>query len=144
MKRVFAAAVVACLSTAAIAATDPRTVPTKLDPAWQTKTRSLLQQVIEIPTVHNRGEVPRMANLLAEQFKAAGIPALDALKELEFAEKLILPNDEFHRRLVTSDAREEQPAYALRESPIRSLRIREKCRNYTSKERAVQNRKGLN
>jgi acetylornithine deacetylase/succinyl-diaminopimelate desuccinylase-like protein len=77
MKRVFAAAVVACLSTAAIAATDPRTVPTKLDPAWQTKTRSLLQQVIEIPTVHNRGEVPRMANLLAEQFKAAGIPDND-------------------------------------------------------------------
>ena len=77
MKRVLAAAVVACLSTAAIAATDPRTVPTKLDPAWQTKTRSLLQQVIEIPTVHNRGEVPRMANLLAEQFKAAGIPDND-------------------------------------------------------------------
>ena len=77
MKRVFAAAVVACLSTAAIAATDPRTVPTKLDPAWQGKTRSLLQQVIEIPTVHNRGEVPRMAKLLAEQFKAAGIPDSD-------------------------------------------------------------------
>ena len=77
MKRVFAAAVVACLSTAAIAATDPRTVPTRLDPAWQGKTRSLLQQVIEIPTVHNRGEVPRMANLLAEQFKAAGIPDND-------------------------------------------------------------------
>ena len=77
MKRVFAAALLACLSTAAMAATDPRTVPTKLDPAWHTKTRSLLQQVIEIPTVHNRGEVPRMANLLAEQFKAAGIPDND-------------------------------------------------------------------
>jgi acetylornithine deacetylase/succinyl-diaminopimelate desuccinylase-like protein len=75
--RLVAAILLATLSTSAIAAPDPRTVPTKLDPAWQGKTRSLLQQVIEIPTVHNRGEVPRMANLLAEQFKAAGIPDSD-------------------------------------------------------------------
>jgi acetylornithine deacetylase/succinyl-diaminopimelate desuccinylase-like protein len=75
--RYAAALLLACLSTAAIAATDPRTVPTQLDPAWQAKTRSLFKQVIEIPTVHNRGEVPRMAALLAEQFKAAGIPDAD-------------------------------------------------------------------
>jgi acetylornithine deacetylase/succinyl-diaminopimelate desuccinylase-like protein len=75
--RAISALLIACLSTAAIAATDPRTVPSKLDPAWQAKTRSLFQQVIEIPTVHNRGEVPRMANLLAAQFKAAGIPDED-------------------------------------------------------------------
>src|SRR5215510_4348236 len=75
--RLISALLLAALSTSAIAATDPRTVPTKLDPAWQTKTRDLLKQVIEIPTVHNRGEVPRMANLLAEQFKAAGIPDSD-------------------------------------------------------------------
>ena len=72
-----AAFLLACLSTSAIAATDPRTVPSKLDPAWQAKTRALFQQVIEIPTVHNRGEVPRMANLLAEQFRTAGIPDED-------------------------------------------------------------------
>jgi acetylornithine deacetylase/succinyl-diaminopimelate desuccinylase-like protein len=72
-----AALLLACLSTAALAATDPRTVPTRLDPAWQAKTRNLFQQVIEIPTVHNRGEVPRMAGLLAAQFKAAGIPDQD-------------------------------------------------------------------
>jgi acetylornithine deacetylase/succinyl-diaminopimelate desuccinylase-like protein len=72
--RPFAAILIACLSTAAIAATDPRTVPTKLDPAWQAKTRTLFEEVIEIPTVHNRGEVPRMAKLLADRFRAAGIP----------------------------------------------------------------------
>ena len=75
--RHLAAFFLACLSTAAVAATDPRTVATQLDPAWQEKTRSLFQQVIEIPTVHNRGEVPRMAGLLAAQFKAAGIPDED-------------------------------------------------------------------
>src|SRR5215217_5214287 len=77
MKRVIAFAVATALSTAAIGATDPRTVTTKLDPAWQAKTRALFKQVIEIPTVHNRGEVPRMANLMAEQFRAAGIPDSD-------------------------------------------------------------------
>ncbi|MFL6757025.1 MAG: M20/M25/M40 family metallo-hydrolase [Sphingomicrobium sp.] len=75
--RHLAAFFLACLSTTAVAAADPRTVATRLDPAWQEKTRSLFQQVIEIPTVHNRGEVPRMAGLLAAQFKAAGIPDHD-------------------------------------------------------------------
>jgi len=75
--RYAAALLLACLSTAAIAATDPRTAPTQLDPAWQAKTRALFEQVIEIPTVHNRGEVPRMATLLADQFRAAGIPDAD-------------------------------------------------------------------
>ena len=64
-------------ATAAFAATDPRTVPTKLDPAWQAKTRELFKQAIEIPTVHHRGEMPRMAKLLADQFRAAGIPDSD-------------------------------------------------------------------
>ena len=64
-------------ATIAVAATDPRTAPTKLPPAWQAKTRSLFKQAIEIPTVHNRGEVPRMAKLLADQFRSAGIPDAD-------------------------------------------------------------------
>ena len=72
-----AAVLLAALSTAAMAATDPRTVPTKLDPAWQAKARDLFKQVIEIPTVQKRGEVPRMAKLMAEQFRAAGIPDSD-------------------------------------------------------------------
>ena len=77
MKRMFAAIVAAALSTAAVAAVDPRTVPTKLEPAWQAKTRALFKQAIEIPSVHNRGEVPKVAKLLGDQFRAAGIPDYD-------------------------------------------------------------------
>jgi acetylornithine deacetylase/succinyl-diaminopimelate desuccinylase-like protein len=77
MKRVLGFAIAAMLSGTAFAATDPRTVATKLDPAWQAKTRALFKQAIEIPTVHNRGEMPRMAKLLADQFRAAGIPDAD-------------------------------------------------------------------
>ena len=71
------ALLLACLSASAMAAPDPRTVPTKLDPAWQARTRDLFKQAIEIPSVHNRGETPRMAKLLADQFRAAGIPEAD-------------------------------------------------------------------
>jgi acetylornithine deacetylase/succinyl-diaminopimelate desuccinylase-like protein len=61
----------------AVAAPDPRTIPSQLPPAWQTKTRELFKQAIEIPTVHHRGQMPRMANLLADQFRKAGIPDSD-------------------------------------------------------------------
>src|SRR3954468_18930440 len=67
----------ALVSTAALAATDPRTVPTKLDPTWQAKTRAVFKQAIEIPRVHHRGETHRVAELLAGQFRAAGIPDAD-------------------------------------------------------------------
>jgi acetylornithine deacetylase/succinyl-diaminopimelate desuccinylase-like protein len=67
----------AVTATGAIAATDPRSLPTKLPPAWQVKTREVFKQAIEIPSVHNRGEVPRVAKLLADQFRAAGIPDAD-------------------------------------------------------------------
>jgi acetylornithine deacetylase/succinyl-diaminopimelate desuccinylase-like protein len=75
--RKLVAVLLAFTATAAVAAPDPRTLPTKLDPAWQAKTRDLFKQVIEIPTVHNRGEVPRMAKLLADKFRAAGIQESD-------------------------------------------------------------------
>ncbi|WP_037499723.1 M20/M25/M40 family metallo-hydrolase [Sphingomonas jaspsi] len=51
--------------------------PSKLAPEWQKQTRELFKQVVEIPTVKDRNEVPRMANLLADRLKAAGIPASD-------------------------------------------------------------------
>src|SRR3954466_15656652 len=76
MRRLFPL-LLAVSSTAAVAATDPRTVPTQLPAAWQAKTRAVFKQAIEIPSVHNRGEVPRVAKLLADQFRAAGIPASD-------------------------------------------------------------------
>src|SRR5690348_6258471 len=77
MKRLLAFALAAAVSTTALAATDPRTVPTQLPPAWQMKTREIFKQAIEIPSVHNRGQVPRVAKLLADQFRAAGIPEAD-------------------------------------------------------------------
>src|SRR6266581_5578684 len=77
MKRVLAFVLTAALSTSVFAGIDPRTVPTQLPPAWQAKTRELFKQAIEIPSVHNRGEVPRVAKLLGDQFRAAGIPEGD-------------------------------------------------------------------
>jgi acetylornithine deacetylase/succinyl-diaminopimelate desuccinylase-like protein len=64
-------------ATAAVAATDPRTVPTQLPPEWQAKTREVYKQAIEIPSVHHRGETHRVAELLAGQFRSAGIPEAD-------------------------------------------------------------------
>ena len=75
--RFFAAISLALISSTAFAATDPRTLPTQLTPAWQAKVREVFKQAIEIPSVHNRGEVPKVAKLLADQFRAAGIPESD-------------------------------------------------------------------
>src|SRR3954470_979136 len=77
MKRFLGLVACAALSGTAAAATDPRTLPSQLPPAWQAKTRALFKQAIEIPSVHNRGEVPRVAKLLADQFRAAGIADSD-------------------------------------------------------------------
>src|SRR3982751_4407290 len=77
MKRFIAVAIAAALSTAATATVDPRTIPTKLSPEWQARTRDVFKQAIEIPSVHNRGETHRVAELLAGQFRAAGIPDAD-------------------------------------------------------------------
>jgi acetylornithine deacetylase/succinyl-diaminopimelate desuccinylase-like protein len=77
MKRAIAFVLAAAVSSGAAAATDPRTLPTQLPPAWQAKTREVFKQAIEIPTVHHRGEMPRMAKLLADQFRTAGIPESD-------------------------------------------------------------------
>ncbi len=67
----------AATATAGLAATDPRTLPTQLEPAWQAKARAVFKQAIEIPSVHNRGQVPKVAKLLADQFRAGGIPDSD-------------------------------------------------------------------
>ena len=77
-------------ASSAVAAVDPRTVPTQLPPAWQAKTRALFKDVIEVPSVHNRGQVPRVAKLLADQFKAAGIPDAD----IHFMPYEALPGDQ--------------------------------------------------
>jgi acetylornithine deacetylase/succinyl-diaminopimelate desuccinylase-like protein len=75
--RKYAVLLLALSSTAAFAAPSPVAQPTRLDPAWQARTRALLEQAIEIPTVMKRGEMPRMARLVADQLRAAGIPESD-------------------------------------------------------------------
>jgi acetylornithine deacetylase/succinyl-diaminopimelate desuccinylase-like protein len=64
-------------ATTAAATTDPRTVPTKLDPAWQAKTRAFFSELIEIPSVVGRGQVPQVAEAIGAQLRAAGFPASD-------------------------------------------------------------------
>jgi acetylornithine deacetylase/succinyl-diaminopimelate desuccinylase-like protein len=83
-------------STAALAAVDPRTVPTQLPAAWQAKTRALFKQAIEIPSVRGRGEVPQVAKLLAGQFRAAGIPDAD----IHFLPYEALPGDKTEALIV--------------------------------------------
>jgi acetylornithine deacetylase/succinyl-diaminopimelate desuccinylase-like protein len=75
--RIALATLLAFSAASATAAVDPRTLPTQLPAAWQAKTRDIFKQAIEIPSVHHRGQVPRVAKLLADQFKAAGIPDAD-------------------------------------------------------------------
>src|SRR6478609_5479190 len=96
MKRVFAALILAAVSSSALAATDPRTVPTQLPPAWQAKTLELFKQAIEIPSVHNRGETQKVAKLLADQFRAAGIPDSD----IHFMPYEALPGDQTEALIV--------------------------------------------
>ena len=71
------ALLLACLSATAMAAPNPVTQPSKLEPAWQAKTRALFEAAIEIPTVAGRGQMPRMAELIAAELRAAGIPPAD-------------------------------------------------------------------
>ena len=96
MTRTFGLIAAVTMSTAAFAATDPRTLPTKLPAPWQAKTRAVFKQAIEIPSVHNRGEVPRVAKLLADQFRAAGIPDAD----IHFMPYEALPGDQTEALIV--------------------------------------------
>ena len=89
MKRVLAFALAAAASTTALAATDPRDVPTQLSKERQVKTREVFKQAIEIPSVHNRGQTQKVAELLASQFRAAGIPDSD----IHFMPYEALPGD---------------------------------------------------
>jgi acetylornithine deacetylase/succinyl-diaminopimelate desuccinylase-like protein len=96
MNKRLAAILLAFTATSAAAAVDPRTVPTQLPPAWQAKTRALFKQAIEIPSVHNRGQVPAVAKLLADQFRAAGIPDAD----IHFMPYESLPGDKTEALIV--------------------------------------------
>jgi acetylornithine deacetylase/succinyl-diaminopimelate desuccinylase-like protein len=83
-------------ASTAVAAVDPRTLPTQLPPAWQAKARAVFKEAIEIPSVHHRGQVPKVAKLLADQFRAAGIPETD----IHFMPYESLPGDQTEALIV--------------------------------------------
>jgi acetylornithine deacetylase/succinyl-diaminopimelate desuccinylase-like protein len=68
---------VAAFASSVQAAPSPVEQPTKLEPAWQARTRALLEKSIEIPTVINRGQVPKLAQLYADELKGAGFASAD-------------------------------------------------------------------
>jgi len=77
--RLLLAASLLALSTAAFGQSVPGIVaqPTKLEPKWQAKTREIYETSVEIPTVAGRNQVPKLADYLAGQLKAAGFAADD-------------------------------------------------------------------
>ena len=76
--RFMLAASLLALSTASFAQV-PAIVsqPTKLDSKWQAKTRTVYETSVEIPTVSGRNQVPKLAEYLAGELKAAGFAADD-------------------------------------------------------------------
>ncbi|GLR47500.1 M20/M25/M40 family metallo-hydrolase [Sphingomonas astaxanthinifaciens] len=70
------ALLLSCLSVPALAAS-PVAAPSRLPAPWQAKMRSFLQQIIETPSVVQRGQVPKVAEAVAAQLRAAGFPAED-------------------------------------------------------------------
>jgi acetylornithine deacetylase/succinyl-diaminopimelate desuccinylase-like protein len=77
--RFLLAASLLALSTASQAQTAPSIVtqPSKLDATWQAKTRAVFENVVEIPTVSGRNQMPKLAEYLAGELKAAGFAADD-------------------------------------------------------------------
>jgi len=70
--RTLAFILLACLPAAALAAPNPVAQPSKLDAAWQARTRAMFKTAIEIPTVAERGQMPKMANFIAAELKKGG------------------------------------------------------------------------
>ena len=44
----------------------------KLPAEWEQKARDIYRTAVEIPTVPGRGQMPKLANYLADQLRAAG------------------------------------------------------------------------
>lgn len=70
-------AAVLLAATAATASANPVAQQSRLSPEWQAKTRAMFETAIEIPTVAGRGQMQKMADYLAGELRAAGIPAED-------------------------------------------------------------------
>ena len=63
------------LTLTALAATAANATPA--NNPWHAKARAMLEHTINVPKVADRGKVPELAQYLADQYKAAGIPAAD-------------------------------------------------------------------
>ena len=70
MRRLAAACLL--LSSTLATAANPVLGPSKLDPAWQARSKAMFKSAIEIPTVAERGEMPKMAALVAAELKKGG------------------------------------------------------------------------
>ena len=77
MFRLAVCALLVATSSVALAQNNPVSQPSKLPAQWQKRVRDLLERSIEIPTVAKRGQMPQMAQLIADQLRAAGIPDAD-------------------------------------------------------------------
>ena len=75
--RPFVALLAGSISAAALSATNPVGVQTKLDAAWQVRTRAMFKELIEIPTVAGRGQMPAAAEAIGRQLRDGGFPAAD-------------------------------------------------------------------
>lgn len=75
--RPFVALLVGSISTAALSATSPVGAQPKLDAAWQARTRAMLKELIEIPTVAGRGQMPAAAEAIGRQLREGDFPAAD-------------------------------------------------------------------
>ena len=71
MRRLAVAACLLSLSTMGSAA-NPVLGPSKLDAAWQARSKAMFKTAIEIPTVAERGQMPKMAGFVAAELKKAG------------------------------------------------------------------------
>ena len=71
--RTFALAyLLAAVAAPVFAAPNPVAQPSKLDPAWQARTRAMFKTAIEIPTVAERGQMGKMAEFIASELKKGG------------------------------------------------------------------------
>ena len=73
MRRLLTLLAIGCAVTTAHA----QTAAPKLSAERSAATKAMLEKLVNTPTVLGRGQVPAMAQYLADQYKAAGFPAAD-------------------------------------------------------------------
>ena len=72
MRRLAAACLLLLSTTTAAGAANPVLGASKLDSAWQARSKAMFKTAIEIPTVAERGQMPKMADFVAAELKKGG------------------------------------------------------------------------